>query len=371
MKDTWSVERPDMNSNEIRMASMSNYLLGNRFPGVDVNIGRTFSLYRFLLDHRSTPIHDLQKRITEGGRPVFTADELRDVMNVVKRQQTTPFAIYTIGKKQKGGGSVPIPTVSQPPNPLDSDPSRSKFWDKFIRKVSLPITRHIPPSWDGAIWYFHILYNLEQMKFIGPVISTALDMMTLSLPVMADLASELVGKFVSLAPVPYASFAGDAIGYAVSLVFISVAIVMNMSRKHFGSGFKASLEAVPLIGDILTEGAQSFETGAERYLVNRNKLLKPVATISPSAHGFLNYYVPDVEIHSEPAPKWDENAVKRNVAVYVAEETGVLNTVNNSAVSTGTNATKPSVVNTNKAAIPPANNAAKKGGKNVTRKLRR
>jgi hypothetical protein len=192
-----------------------------------------------------------------------------------------------------------------------------------MHKISFPVTSRIPPSWNGVMWYFFILYNLEQMDFVGPMISTALDTITLSLPVIADLSNEMASKFVSLAPLPYASFVGEGIGYLISLIFISFAVVLNGSRKHFGSSFKVSLEAVPVFGDILAESAQSVEIGADRYLTNREKMLKSVEKISPAAEDVLDYYTPDVEIHNEAPPPVSMNLIKRNVVDYVAEETGI------------------------------------------------
>jgi hypothetical protein len=192
-----------------------------------------------------------------------------------------------------------------------------------MKKVGSPLKKSIPPSWDGVLWYFFILYHLEQMELIGPMIGTALDVVTLSLPVAADIVSDVITTIVSLAPIPYANFAGSAIGYAVSLCLIAFAVVLNGSRKHFGSAFKSSLEAVPVFGDILVEASQSIETGAERYLQARKKVLNSVNKISPSATQFLDYYSPDVEIHNEPPPIVSIPEIKRNVIDYVAKESGI------------------------------------------------
>ena len=338
MSDTWTAEAPPHYDKSNRLARTMNYLLGDRFPGLQTNTENYFSLYMWLLAHIGESATALAPRITQDGEPMFRVADLANILNIVKSQEGSKVGQY-LKRSSGGASSLSIPVASPvtstglipkgvPVNPLDADPSRSKFFDKFIRKVTNPISSQIPPSWDGVLWYFFILYNLEQMEFIGPLIGTALDTVTLSLPVAADIASELTEKLVSLAPIPYANFAGEALGYAISLIFLSIAIVLNGSRKHFGSGFKVSLEAVPIFGDVLMDAAQSVETGADRYLTSRAKLLANVDKISPHAEDFLDYYTPDTKIHNEAPPTLDMPSIKRNVVEYVAKEAGIDSAMN-------------------------------------------
>jgi hypothetical protein len=331
----WDLEKPTTSTKGTQLAKGMNYLLGNHFPGLETNTQRFFSLYAFLLKNIDMPVEQLRLQILDKGKPIFSTNDLNEILPMLKQQKNTQIAKYVVSRKAGGGDSAVLPNAKPaapgapaapaapgaPPQQLDA--TRTKFWDKFMHKISFPVTSRIPPSWDGVMWYFFILYNLEQMDFVGPMISTALDTVTLSLPVIADLSNEMASKVVSLAPVPYASFVGDGIGYLISLIFISFAVVLNSSRKHFGSSFKVSLEAVPVFGDILAESAQSVEIGADRYLTNREKMLKSVEKVSPSAEAVLDYYTPDVEIHNEAPPPVSMNLIKHNVVDYVAEETGI------------------------------------------------
>jgi hypothetical protein len=146
---------------------------------------------------------------------------------------------------------------------------------------------------------------------------------TLSLPVLAEITSELAGKMISLAPVPYASFAGDAIGYAVSLMFILTAVVINNSRRHFGAAFKTSLDAVPIIGESLSTAAINFETGADRYGMYKKKLMKSVGKISPTASNIIYSYAPDVETHEEPLPPLDVGKIGDDFEDYAKKASGL------------------------------------------------
>ena len=326
----WTLENPPKYNKSHSLAKGMNYLMGKHFPGVQTNAEHFFSLYYYLLDNLNTPVAKLRGQITQNGEPIFSIKELKQILAILSTQKNTRLAKYKIVK----GGAAPTPATPTPaptpatPTPasassVEDDPSRTKFWDKMIRKITYPISSRIPPSWDGVFWYLHFLYHMEKMDLVGPMISTSLDTVTLSLPVLADMAEEFASKAISLAPVPYASFLGDGLGYAISMIFISFAVVLNFSRKHFGSAFKVALEAVPVFGDTLAETSQGIETGAERYLNNREKILKSIDKVSPAAEDILDYYSPDVEIHNEPPPPISLNVIKQNVVEYVAEETGI------------------------------------------------
>lgn len=351
-QDIWGAEsnKHVLTRNEQRLESLTAHLFGNRFPGIHTNVSKGMSLYRFLLQHIDVPISQLQLAITEQGKPLFDIQELEAIVGVLRTHLDTPFAKRILG--MSGGGSrgssrggsrgsskgsssiAPVSTaIHTAPSgsnraivhPLEADPSRSKFWDKFIRKIMHPIASRIPPSWDGVLWYTFILYSLEQTTVIGPFIATALDTVSLSLPVLAEMSSEITGKLIGLLPVPYAGLGGDIIGYGVSLIFILFAVTLNMSRKHFGTAFKVSLDAIPLFGEVIADAAQSFEIGAERYLNNRAKFLASIGTVSPTAKSFLYYWSPDVEVHTETPPPFNAllPTIGKNVAEFVAEETGM------------------------------------------------
>jgi hypothetical protein len=320
-KDTWNLANAPLTPHIRNAGRYTNFMLGDRFQGINASVMDHLSLYRFLLLHRNESAASLAPRVLNHGKPLFTAKELESILHILQSQSGSYFARWLTGARI--GGAVTGPLSS-----LNDDPSRSKFWDKFVRRIGAPIASRIPPSWNGLLWYMFILYNLEQSDLLGPSISTLMDSITLSLPVLADLAQEVTEKLVALAPVPYASFVGEAIGMAIALVFVLFAVGLNVSRKHFGSAFKAALEGIPIFGDILAEGAQSFEIGAERFLINRGRWLKTVDRISPHAEDFLDYYIPDVVEKTGPAPSFNMERVKANVASYVARETGVTAALN-------------------------------------------
>ena len=207
----------------------------------------------------------------------------------------------------------------------DAADPRNKVWDAFLARVTRTWPDKFPPSWDGLLWYLFILHNLEQLEIIGPLISTLLDTVTLSLPTLADMAEDILSKLLLLAPIPYAGLAGEMLGYAVAVVFSLIAAGLSTSRRRYGDAMKATLEVVPVLGDVLAQGAQSFEIGAERYETNRAKFLASLGRVSPHAAAYFSYKLPTIAAaDAPPAPPttWNAAAIQANVQSFIAQATG-------------------------------------------------
>ena len=361
--NTWDTSHPTHTIESNKIANITDRLLGNKFKGINDDVMRAFSLYNFVLKHINDPTEELRTKITQNGKPLFSDENLNSIVRVVRSQVNTPYAKHILRTEGKIGGgkvnvvqgkavkavpvaqtvpvqAVPVQTAQveaaqtaqaaqaeETAHPLDNDSSRSKFWDRIIRKIMRPVVKQIPSSWDGVLWYTFILYSLEQNQLFGPFLATAMDTITLSLPVVAELVAETAGELIGLAPVPYASQAGDIIGYVISLVFVLFAVFLNVSRKHFGSAFMASMGVIPVIGDVLMSGARMFEVGAERYLENRKRLLKSVELVSPTAEGIAEYYSPSEEMGEKEAPTLNPDIVipkiKQEIIHYGMEQSGL------------------------------------------------
>jgi hypothetical protein len=320
-QENWDANHPSHTENANRISNFTNRVLGNKFKGIENDVGRVFSLYNFIVKHRNLPANELREKITDNGNPIFSKDDIESIQKTVQSQVNTPYVKRLLAQS---GGVHPVPVNV-------ADPSRSMFWDRMIRNIMHPIAKRIPPSWDGLLWYTFILHSLEQNTLFGPFLSTALDTITLSLPVLSDLVSDVSSQILSLVPIPYAGKAGEILGYVLGLVFVIFAVFLNMSRKHFGSAFKVSLEAVPIIGDVLAEGSQMVETGAERYLLNRKRILKSVGTISPTTEQIVDYYSLSDEITEKPAPSLNPTivlpAIKKEVIQYGLKTSGLGDTI--------------------------------------------
>lgn len=315
----WESSHVKYSNDEIRIGHFADKHLGKYYKNIGANMAINFNLYNFILHNLDKSDAFLAQAITNKHKVVFTVDEIKKIKAKMKTHASGPYQ-KSLLKTQSGGGLVPGSPIKE-----DGDESRNGFWDKLIRKISAPLTRIIPEKGivNYVFWWIQILYHLEQMDIYGPFISQALDSVTLSLPIMAELTQEMAGNLIGLAPIPYAGQAGDVIGYALSMVFIATAVVINNSRRHFGSAFITSLDGLPIIGEALSLAAMNFEKGADRFAGYKKKLMGSVSKLSPAAGGIIYSYVPDVETHTEPLPKVDLVEIEKDLQNYANKKAGL------------------------------------------------
>ena len=348
----WESRHLETSQTEQAIGHFASKAMGNQFPNINQDVVKTFNLYRFFVQHINTPAATLQPQITENGIPIFTVADIDEIQAKIRKQTSNNY----VKQLSQHGGT----TNTNPAAPV-SDPSREKFWDKLIARITYPIWSNIPPSWNGLLWYVFLLYSLENVAIVGPFISTALDVITLTLPNIPSLIDSVLPKLLALLPFPYMSTAGDVISYLIGLMFIILSVFMNIQRKHFGSAFKASLEIMPIIGDSVAEMAQSVETGAERYQQNRAKMLSKIEPITPSLTNYLDYYSPSTDIKTGPAPQFSIPQIKQDLILYAQKEAG-LNSFNipnpMNMVSSAINSGIAKATNTVSASVTKATNAA-------------
>lgn len=291
MNDIWKSEHQQFSPQEKEFMKITSFIVP-KLPGIGNDVGKAFNLYRFLANHLHTPANELVPKITENGKPLFNTREIAHMQSIIATQTQTPYFKQIVGRRRRQHGGAAVAT--------EEDPTRSKFWDKLVHKLSHSIGSLIPVGELCKNWEFYIffLYALEQMEMIGPFVGTALDSITLSLPVLSDLASDAIQSIFVLLPFPYAALIGDVMGYVVGTLFLLFAIMLNINRKHFGSAFKVSLELIPMFGDILAEAATNFEVAMERAMASRNKMLGVLKPVSPTAFAVADYYVPTVDIRN-------------------------------------------------------------------------
>jgi hypothetical protein len=315
--NAWKSENLKFNSSEKDFMKVTQFMLP-KLPGIETNVGKAFNLYRFLASHLHTPAAELVDKITENGKPLFTSQNIAEMQAVIATQVNTPYFKQIAGRGQRGGAAPVAASLSA--GAAAVDPTRSKFWDKLIRKITHTIGGFLPISELCRNWQFYVffLYSLEQFEMIGPFVSMALDSITLTLPVLSDLASTGIESMFMLLPIPYAALIGEVVGYIVGTLFLLFAIMLNTNRKHFGSAFKVSLELIPMFGDILAEAATNFEVAMERAMASRERMLGSLRTLSPTAFAAADYYVPSVDIKYGNPP----DIFSRNTYETIGEELG-------------------------------------------------
>ncbi len=319
MPNTWEENAPQIEQIDKKVSRFMQLIVGNKYDFIESDVAKQMSLYRYLLTHRNIPLTELYKSIkNSSGKPMFTLNELRNIHNFVEKHKFNKFSQRLL-HKQSGGTEKEY-----------KDPRKDKFFDKLITKGFVSIGRFfdkivppcigIPEKWKNTLYSLLFFLNtLESNKLFGPVVSTGLDAVVLSLPVIISLVEEGAGKLIGLLPIPYASTAGDILVYACSIIVVLFAVLLNISRKHFGEGFKVFLMVIPVFGDEIMTGAEQFEKGAESYMAKRERIVDAVAEVSPTAAGIVNYWAPDVSTEVKPEPKYDIGAIKDDVVVYAKD----------------------------------------------------
>jgi hypothetical protein len=83
------------------------------------------------------------------------------------------------------------------------------------------------------------------------------------------------------------------------------------------------MEVIPVVGDWVSEMAQSMEIGVERYVQNRVKMLHTIMPVTPTLGNYLDYYAPDLDVsHEGPPPQLSIPAIKQEIAMYARQKSG-------------------------------------------------
>ena len=328
----WNYNDPPLLPLFDNMGNLAQDLYGAQFPKSKEGVQRFFSLYYFLLKNLDVPLETLRARILNGKEPVFTAEQLAQVVATLRTQVGTPFAQRLLRMAGQRGGGPEFPTKSPSASSpaggeavvveVEEDPSRSKFWDVFIRKRLYNVTKGLPPAFDGFVPIVFALNSLEQVKILGPLIATFLDSITLGLPILGKVMGTALSKMIALAPIPYAGPVGDIAAYFICLVFIMISATMSVSRKQFGTAFTVGIGAVPVFGDQISDAALLFEKQVERYNFNKDRIVDSVGEVSPHMAEFINYWAPSTESKEGPPVVFDPDLVLLDIFKKVVATQG-------------------------------------------------
>ena len=258
---TWDFDAPVQDPRFLRVQEYLTQTLQSTKAGV--NAARMLSLYDFLKAHRFSSPEELQLTVLKQGEPLFTPEEAQQVFENLK---------------QKGGGAPP-----------------PEFFDKIFRKLlsfnpfeliakvksMLPMGSSGPgtgfsfpfpiPTYAMLQPWLFILYAFERDPDYGPPLSVALDTVSKLLPTIALSVQSFAAPLAGAIPLPGGGAIGAMIGWAVSAVFVFVAILMNLSRRKFGTAFVTAMNLIPLAGPALTEAAEDLESTMARVSQRRRK----------------------------------------------------------------------------------------------------
>jgi hypothetical protein len=379
LPNSWNYNDPPLIPLVSKIGNLANNLYSKYIPHAGAGIVRFLSLYLFILRNLDVQPAVLRTRIVSDGRPIFTLEQMRANMETIQSQRDSPLARRLLG--QVGGQKTEAPATSTSNNapsaataasatsnkaaePVDDNPSRSKFWDIVIQNQIATASKYIPPTFNSLIPVIFVLYGLEQLELVGPLISTFLDSITLGLPILGELLGSTVATFISVAPVPYAGVVADVAAHLISMIFISISAVMSVSRKQFGTSFTVGLGALPLVGEQLSDAALLFEKQFERYEYNKKKILASVDKVSPHVAEVIDYWTPEKTelIKSGPPVLFDTDELILDVLEKSIAERGPEQTL---SILGDTSGLPPAGVKMLAAAT------NKKGGRRYTRRIKR
>lgn len=285
---TWDFDAPTQDPRLLRVQEYVTQNLQSSKAGL--NAVRMLSLYEFLKAHRFSDAEDLRQTVRREGQPLFTPEEAQQVLEQL----------------QQKGGSAPSP----------------EFFDKVFRKLLtfnpfellaqvkslIPLGSSGPgfsfpfpiPSYATLQPWLFILYAFERDPQYGPPLSVALDTVSKLLPTIGLSVQSFAAPLAGAIPLPAGGAIGAVIGWAVSAVFVFMAILMNLSRRKFGTAFVTAMSLIPLAGPALSEAAEDLESTMSRISKRREKLVNSARSIlGDGVASQLETVIPDLDTEED------------------------------------------------------------------------
>ena len=245
------------------------------------NTERIISLYNFLKSHNFKNPKELRDSVfldKDRKHHVFSEDQSN--------------ALFRMLKNQKGGAHSP------------------EILDNVIKKVINKAREYIPDAVKGPIDtitpFILIAKTAEELPALGPFISLWLDAATTALPVIATTIQNLSPEIIGFVPIPEAGPIGALIGWTISAIFVFLALVINISRGHFGEGFINAFLLVPFVGTSLHNAAIKGELFVAKSAMQRDRIIesaKSVPFIGSTISDVLNNYTPDLTSDGSTPPQ--------------------------------------------------------------------
>ena len=199
-------------------------------------ITRFIDLRKYLEKNKFQNASELRQNILSKGTPVFSKDESEIIFNLTLKT---------------GGGEILDGAVQD--------------FVTFVYDLQPAIAKDLI---DYASPLVFILKTLESSPEFGPLLGVSLDTITAALPTIAssieNLAPELAGP------------PGALIGWMIASIFVSLSMMLHVSRAQFGQAFTNSFLLIPFLGTSLYNAAMSGERLVETISKKRDRLIKVV-----------------------------------------------------------------------------------------------
>lgn len=246
----WSLEDNPIEQRELKIFKYVRNMSGN--PEFAHTVSRFINLNDYLHKQKYNNSEELRKDVLSEGRPLFSGPESKQLFRMISK---TGGATGDILDEAIGG------------------------WLKWLYEWS---PGFIKTGTDAVSPLLFIAKTLESGPF-GPMLSIAMDSTAAMLPATASTIESVVPKVMEFIPIPESGPIGEIIGWMIASVFVLLAMLLNISRQHFGQAFIVSFLLIPFFGTTLYSGALAAEKLAgklsTRFTEQKEKLLEVVRRI--------------------------------------------------------------------------------------------
>jgi len=126
---------------------------------------------------------------------------------------------------------------------------------------------------------FFIIGALDKLPIFGPLIATAMDVTVAYLPALGATIQNMLPNIIGLAPIPYASFVGQAAGYAISSVTMFITIMTQASRGEFLGALEGAAGLIPVFGTTLMTYVNKVNNVYLKINARREKIMASLQQI--------------------------------------------------------------------------------------------
>jgi hypothetical protein len=270
----WSLEDNPIEERELKIFKYVRKMSSN--AEFAHTVSRFVNLNDYLHKQNYNNPEELRKDVLSEGRPLFSPSESKQLFRMIAK---TGGATEDVLDEAIGG------------------------WLKWLYEWS---PGFIKTGTDVVSPLLFIAKTLEAGPF-GPMLSIAMDSTAAVLPATAATIESIVPKVMEFIPIPESGPIGEIIGWMIASVFVILAMLLNISRQHFGQAFIVSFLLIPFFGTTMYSGALSAEKLAgkisTRFTEQRDKLLAVVTkiqTMGTQAAETLRANLPPIEDVTPP-----------------------------------------------------------------------
>ena len=202
-------------------------------------------------------------------------------------------------QKQQGGAEAEAN--------LDKLMSPEKIKADIEELINFDPAEHIAPTIepivDSTIWVFvpgirdtikkiigtvFILGSAEKLPIFGPLIGSSMDVAAAFMPALATTFQNMLPNLIGLAPIPYAAFIGEGVGYVFSSVLMFNTLMLQAGRGEFIEALEAGAGLLPVVGTTLMTYVSKGKKIFDKAMEMREKIVVSLAQIK----GFALYMLP-------------------------------------------------------------------------------